>query len=77
LSQGIAHSSGRQQTPEGAPRAPGDGFQEECVQPGKLPAVRSARDADTSFLHSLGPSRHLLRLQKSGRYRSEADMHEN
>src|SRR5262249_44503032 len=40
---------------QGALRSPGDGFQEECVQPGKFPAVRSARDADTSFSTQPGP----------------------
>src|SRR5215475_4275379 len=55
LSQGLAHSNGRQQTAWGAPRAPGDGFQEEYVQPGKLPAVRSERGADISFFTQPGP----------------------
>ena len=43
------------------------GFQEEYVQPGKLPAVRSERDADISFLHSLGPARHIAAPRNLGR----------
>ena len=72
MSQGLAHSNGRQQTASGAPRAPGDGFQEECVQPGKLPAMRSERGADTIFLHNLGPSRHIAAPRNLGRYRQHS-----
>ena len=55
MSQGLGHSNERQQTPIGNATPSRNGFQDERVQPGKLPAVRSERGADISFFTQPGP----------------------